>query len=220
MRERIKLRLTHALLALLLTSGLLLPLLHILEPSFFSLSVLIPVAFVILLFELASLNRITAFVSAGLVVLALFVWLFGAGGGLIASDIVLAVALRSSGVMTALPLVAPSAVPLITILVTLVCCFACLRGASILPASLLCFGMILLIYLADAGAMVPFFLPALMALLLLLLTDRFPETPVLPLLPFGALLVAGAFLLTSGSIGANPLGSRCTIWIRDLNMLK
>ena len=205
MRERIKLRLTHALLALLLTSGLLLPLLHILEPSFFSLSVLIPVAFVILLFELASLNRITAFVSAGLVVLALFVWLFGAGGGLIASDIVLAVALRSSGVMTALPLVASSAVPLITILVTLVCCFACLRGASILPASLLCFGMILLIYLADAGAMVPFFLPALMALLLLLLTDRFPETPLLPLLPVTVLLIAGAFLLTAGGVPANAL---------------
>ena len=205
MRAQLKPRLTHALLALLLASGLLLPLLHILEPSFLSPAVLIPVAFVILLFELVSLNRVAAFFSAGLAALALLVWLFAADGALIVSDIVLAAALRFSGVMTALPLIASSAVPLITVLVTLISCFACLRGASVLPASLLCFGMILLIYLADAGAMIPFFLPALLALLLLLLTDRFPETPLLPLLPVTLLLIAGAFLLTAGGVPANGL---------------
>ena len=103
--------------------------------------------------------------------------------------------LRLSGVRSALPLVADEAGIMLTVLITLVCCFACLRRASILPASLLCFGTILLIYLADAAETVPWFLPALAALLLMIMTSRFPETPVLPLIPFAALAVALAFLL-------------------------
>ena len=205
MRERLKPRLTHALLSLLLASGLLLPLLYILEPSFLDASVLLPVAAVVLLFELAALNRTGAFVSAGLAVVVLGVWLFAADGLLTVSDVVLAVALRASGVMTALPLVASSAVLLAAVLVSLLSCFACLRGASVLPASLLCFSMILLIYLSGTAGMVPYFLPALLALLLLLLTDRFPETPLLPLLPVAVLLLGGAFLLTSDGVPANSL---------------
>ena len=205
MPERVKLRLTHALLSLLLSAGLLLPLLGVLEPSFLSPSVLVWCAAVVVLFELSSASRLTALISAGLCLTALLVWLFGLGGLLTVSDVVLAVVLRFSGVRTALPLVASSAVVLLSVLVTLISCFACLRSVSVLPASLLCFGMILLIYLSGAAETVPWFLPALLALLLLLMTDRFPETPLLPLLPVAVLLVAGAFLLTSGGVGPNPL---------------
>ena len=42
------------------------------------------------------------------------------------------------------------------------------------------------------------------ALLILLLTDRFPETPVLPLLPCAAVLVAAAFLLGFGYLAFVP----------------
>ena len=205
MSEQVRTRLTHALLSMLLAAGLLLPFLGILEPSFLSPSVLFWCAAVVVLFELASINRITALVSAGLCLTALLVWIFGLGGMITVSDVVLAVTLRFSGIRTALPLVASSAVILLSVLITLISCFACLKNISVLPASLLCFGMILLIYLSGASETIPWFLPALLALLLMLMTDRFPETSLLPLLPVAALLVAGAFLLTSGGVGPNPL---------------
>lgn len=205
MSEQVRTRLTHALLSMLLAAGLLLPFLGILEPSFLSPSVLFWCAAVIVLFELASVNRVTALVTAGLGLAALLFWLFGLGGMITVSDVVLAVALRFSGVRTALPLVASSAVILLSVLVALISCFACLRSVSVLPAALLCFGMILLIYLSGTAETIPWFLPALLALLLMLMTDRFPETSLLPLLPVAALLVAGAFLLTSGGVGPNPL---------------
>ena len=205
MSDSVRSRLTHALLSLLLAAGLLLPLMGILEPSFLSPSLLFWCAGIIVLFELASLNRVAAVVSACAGGIILLSWLFAMGGLITVSDVALAVALRFSGIRTALPLVAFPATVLLTVLVTLVCCFACLRGASVLPCSLLCFAMILLIYLAGAADMVPWFLPALVALLLMLLTDRFPETPLLPLVPVAVLLVAGAFLLTSGGVGSNPL---------------
>ena len=208
MSETLRARLTHALLALMLAAGLLMPLLGILEPSFLSVSVLAGVAAVILLFELAAINRVTSLAAAGTGLVALLVWFFGANGLLTVSDAALAVALRISGVRTALPLVASSAVPILAVVVTLAACFACLRSVSILPASILCFGMILAIYLADAPEMIPWFLPALLALLILLMTDRFPETPVLPLLPWTAVIIAAAFLLTGGGVGPNPLSEK------------
>ena len=61
MSEAVKVRLTHALLSMLLAAGLLLPLLGIMEPSFPSPTVLLWCAGIVLLFELASVNRITAF---------------------------------------------------------------------------------------------------------------------------------------------------------------
>ena len=205
MSESVRSRLTHAFLSMLLAAGLLLPLMGILEPSFLSPSLLLWCAGIILIFELVSLNRVAAIISAFTGVMLLLVWLFAMGGLITVSDVVLAVALRFSGVRTALPLVAFPATVLLTVLVTLVSCFACLRSASVLPVSLLCFGMILLIYLSGAGDMILWFLPALIALLLMLLTDRFPETPLLPLVPVAVILVAGAFLLTSGGVGSNPL---------------
>ena len=205
MSDAVRTRLTHALLSALLTAGLLLTLLHILEPSFASPVLLLWSAMVILLFELACSSRTAALVSAGLATLLLLVWVFLLGGMLTVSDVTLAVVLRLSGVRTALPLVASEAKILLTILITLVCCFACLRGASVLPAALLCFGTILLLYLSGSGEVVPWFLPALAALLLMFLTNRFPETPALPLIPFAALAVACAFLAAGGGVGANPL---------------
>ena len=205
MSESVKVRLTHALLSVLLSAGLLLPLLDILEPSFLSPLPLVCCACAVLVFEIASVSRVTAVAAVCLSVLLLSVWLFALGGLLIVSDVALAVVVRFSGIRTALPLVASRAVILISVLVTVVSCFACLRQVSVLPVSLLCFGMILLIYLTGSAEVIPWFLPALLALLLILMTDRFPETPLLSLLPIVLLLVVGAFLLTSGGIGSNPL---------------
>ena len=205
MSETVRSRLVHALLSMLLAVGLLLPLLGILDTSLVSPLILLPVAVVILFFELSSINRITRLASFGVAAVLLLLWLFAMGGMLTVSDVVMAVVLRFNGILSAIPLVASPAAIILTILVTLVSCFACLRNASILPATLLCFGMILLIYLTASEQVIPMFLPALAALLLLLMTERFPETPLPHLLPFAALLVALAFLLAGNGTGQNAL---------------
>ena len=205
MSETVRSRLVHALLSMLLAVGLLLPLLGILDTSLVSPLILLPVAVVILFFELSSINRITRLASFGAAAVLLLLWLFAMGGMLTVSDVVMAVVLRFNGILSAIPLVASPASIILTILVTLVSCFVCLRNASILPATLLCFGMILLIYLTASEQVIPMFLPALAALLLLLMTERFPETPLPHLLPFAALLVALAFLLAGNGTGQNAL---------------
>ena len=205
MSETVRSRLVHALLSMLLAVGLLLPLLGILDTSLVSPLILLPVAVVILFFELSSINRITRLASFGAAAVLLLLWLFAMGGMLTVSDVVMAVVLRFNGILSAIPLVASPVAIILTILVTLVSCFACLRNASILPATLLCFGMILLIYLTASEQVIPMFLPALAALLLLLMTERFPETPLPHLLPFAALLVALAFLLAGNGTGQNAL---------------
>ncbi|QUA53558.1 transglutaminase-like domain-containing protein [Aristaeella lactis] len=205
MSETVRSRLVHALLSMLLAVGLLLPLLGILDSALVSPLVLLPVAVVILIFELSSINRITRLAAAGVSAVLLLLWLFAMGGMLTVSDVVMAVVLRFNGILSAVPLVSTPAAIILTIVVTLVSCFACLRNASILPATLLCFGMILLIYLTASEQVIPMFLPALAALLLLLMTERFPETPLPHLLPFAALLVVLAFLLAGNGTGQNAL---------------
>lgn len=205
MPEKLKNRLTHALLTLMLTFGLLLPLLGILHTPFLSPAAVPPVLLTVLLFELSCINRKTAVAGAVLAGTCLLAWLFLLGGLTVVSDIVFASALRFSGIRTALPLVGGPAVLLFSVTVTLVCCFACLRSASGMPALLLCVGMGLLLYLTDSGSLVPWFLPALAALLLILMTDRFRETPILPVLPWAVLLVAAAFLLSGFNAENTPL---------------
>ena len=207
MSKPVRARLTHTLLSFLLTAGLLVPLFQILEPSFLSPSLLFPVFLVIILFEIACINRLTAILSAGLSVLFLLIWLFALNGMLTASDVTLAVILRLSGIRTSLPLV-PAAAVLLAVLITLVSCFSCLRGASVLPSAVLCIGMILLIYLSGESVSLWGFLPALASTLLILLSDRFPETPVLPLIPVSALLVSVAFLITGNGVGPNPMSDK------------
>ena len=205
MSETIRSRLVHALLSMMLAVGLLFPLLGILDPSLVSPLILLPVAVVILLFELASINRTTILAASGAAVVLLLLWLFAMGGMLTVSDVVMAVILRFNGILSAIPLVSCPSVIILTVLIALVSCFACLRNASILPASFLYFGMILLIYLTGSEQVILMFLPALAALLLLMMTERFPETTLPRLLPFAALMVVLAFLLSGGGTGQNAL---------------
>ena len=205
MKDILRARLTHALLSFLLSAGLALPVLGILEPTFLSLSVLLPILITIFFFELAAIRRATAIVAAAACCAGLLFWLTAMNGMTAVSDLFRAISLRLSGVRSALPLIAHPAVLLITVLLTLVSCFACLRGASCFPAVFLCVGLILVIYLTGSASVIPWALPALIAMLLILMTDRFPETPLLQVLPWAVLLVVAAFLLTAGGVPENPL---------------
>ena len=88
--ETIRSRLVHALLSMMSAVGLLFPLLGILDSSLISPLILLPVAVVILLFELASINRTTILAASGAAAVLLLLWLFAMGGMLTVSDVVMA----------------------------------------------------------------------------------------------------------------------------------
>ena len=205
MKKQVLAHLTHAVLSALLAVGLIMPLLGVLLPAGQDPQVFLWIAAVVLLFEAASLHRLAAISVGGLALLSLLFWLFGAGGTQILSDVLLAMNLRLSGVESALPLIAGPVRLLLTLLVTLLSCLACLKKASCMPALLLCVCDVLLIYLTDSLSLLPWLLPALGAALLLLLTDRFPETSIPRLIPWVAALLLACFALTSQGATVEPL---------------
>lgn len=205
MKDILRARLTHALLSFLLSAGLTLPLLGILEPTFLNPAVLLPILITILIFEIAAIKRLTAVIAAAIGCAALLFWLTAMNGITTVSDLFRALSLRIAGVHTALPLIEQPAVLLITVVLTLICCFACLRNVSCFPSTFLCIALILVIYLTGSVSVIPWALPALIAMLLILMIDRFPETPLLQVLPWAVVLVVAAFLLTSGGVRDNPL---------------
>ena len=210
MNETLRIRLTHAFLSVLLAAGLCFPVLGILDSSFLSVTVLFPLLTTVLFFELAAVKRATAFAAAAVAAAASLFWIFASDGLTIVSDIARAVSLRITGIGTALPLVASHAVILITVLLTLISCIACLRSVSCFPAVILCVGLILLIYLTASFSLIPWALPAIAALLLLQIFDRFPETSLLHTAPWILLLVLAAFLITSGGIREIPCRKKPT----------
>lgn len=199
MPEKLKTRLTHAVLALLLAAGALLPLLAVLDASFLSPAPLIYVGAVVLLFELAAATRLTARIAAVLVPAALAAWLFLFGGLRVVSDVMTALTLRFSGRETALPLIVDRAVPVVSVAVSLLCCFAALRRATFLPGLAIGVAVLMAVWLTDNLSLLPWTAPMMVAVFTLVVTDRHEETPVLRVLPWGAALVAVCFLLTPKS---------------------
>ena len=130
-------KLNHALPAFFLAAGLLIPLLGVLDPSFADPALLLRAALVVVLFELASLSRVSAAVAAGLSVSAVLVWLFGFGGLVAARDVMLGLSLRMAGQTAALPLIAPEVVWFFSLAVPLAACFAMLPKATWIPSLVL-----------------------------------------------------------------------------------
>ncbi len=200
MSEQIRARGEHALLAVLLATGVVAPLLGLLEASFLSPALILPLLATVLVFEFACLNRRCAIGSFALGSVLLLAWLFAGDGQLAVRDVAIAIGLRFSGASSALPLVKETAVPLLTVLVTLLCCLAGLKSVSCFPAACLCVGVSLLLYLTNTPAFIPWLLPALAAMLLKLMTDRFPETKTLHLFPWIAIITGISFLLAGSGI--------------------
>ena len=208
MSEKVRSHLTHALLSLLLSTGIVMPLLGILEPSFQSNQILLLIAGIIVAGELCNIRSKVAVIAGILLLPALGLYLLATNNLTILADILLAVLWRFRGIDFALPLVSTAAIAGLTAFITLLCFYSCLRHVSVMLSGCICFGMILLIYLTGSDHMIVWFLPALFSFLLMLLTSRFPETPFLPLIPFAALLIVAAFLLTQGGIKENSFSRK------------
>ena len=91
MADKLKERLQHTLLSILLSIGLVMPLCGALDESLLSLHLLYFIAGVILVFELASLHRITAWSAVVLAAGGAGLWIFTGNGARILSDAGIAV---------------------------------------------------------------------------------------------------------------------------------
>ncbi len=205
MEDKITARLQHAVIALFLAVGLVIPLSGALEETLISPRTLGIIAGIILVFEAVSFHRKTAWAAAGIAMAASVWWLFAGGGAQTLSDAGIAVTLRMNGIRTAIPLAANAVSLMIAVPGTLLCCFAALRKASCLPALLLCTAVLMIVWLTDSMQMIPWLLPALAAALTLLLVSRFNEPPALRVLPWAAGLTAAAYLLAGIGPADTPL---------------
>ncbi len=203
--EKLKERLRHALLAFLLSAGLSMPLCGALDETLISPRILVIIAGIILLFEIAAIHKVSAFTAILVAAGGCAAWIFGGNGARILSDVGLAIGLRLKGIRTAIPLAAEAVTITVTAGMTILCCFATLRKATCIPALMLCTAVLMAVWLTDSMNMIPWLLPALAAALTMLMTYRFEDTPVIRVLPWCAALTAAAFLLTGNGIADNPL---------------
>ena len=108
MKQKITERLEHALMAFLLSAGLVMPLCGAMEETLVSPWVIGVISAVILLFELVSLHRISAWAAFILLAGGALLWILTGNGARILSDYGIAAGLRIRGLRTAIPLISRS----------------------------------------------------------------------------------------------------------------
>ncbi len=196
-RSQLREHLFRLLLSALLSFGALLSLLQGLSLSAY-LSLCLPLlGGLCVLLEAASWNRRTALIF-GILCLAGGGFFFLAGEGTAClSDLFHAFSLGFSGLLrSALPLMSREASLFLTVLCAL-CGFLCSRrSAGSLPALFLTLLTLVLLWLSSRPDLMLFLLPMALASFLLLLKDRHWEASPLRILPYAAVLVGLAFLLT------------------------
>ena len=101
MAEKWKERIRHAVLALLLSVGLSMALAGSLDETLISPRMLYVIAAAVVVFELASLHRISAWAGVFAAAAGLIFWIFAGNGAQILSDAGIAVSLRMKGIHTA-----------------------------------------------------------------------------------------------------------------------
>ena len=206
MNEKLRGKLTHLTLALLLACGLLMPVLRVLLPDVSPARPLLIAAGVCLLLEAASLHRFSALGAAVALPLAALVWLFSPGSMTRLSDTLIALTLRLQGQQAALPLVRSDAVLFLSLLISLLSWLAAWKKASYMPALILCVSVILLLWFSGSQDLIPWLLPALIAVFAAVLLDRHPQSSPLRLTALAAVLVGLAFLLApSGGVTVEPM---------------
>lgn len=207
-KEVLKERIRHALMALLLSVGLTMPLAGALDESLISPRILIVIAGTVFLFETVSLHRAAAWTAAFAAAAGALIWIFRGGGAQTISDAGIAISLRLQGVRTAVPLVASPLSVGIAAGMSLLCCLSVLRKATCIPALMLCTAVIMTVWMTDSMRFLLWLLPALVAVLTLLLTYRYEDTSVFRVLPWTTALVLVAYLITGNGPADNPLKTK------------
>lgn len=186
----------HALFSLLLSAGIVLTMLGILELLSFSLLSILFILLITVLLECISLSRTIAIISSSVSAILLLIWLFLMDGLQAVSDVAIAVSLHSEGIRTALPLISSSVVLLFTVPVSVLSFFITSKRASSWPSLMICGAILLLIWLSDRPGLLLYLLPSLIAAFCTLLLDRHDELSMLRVIPFVTVIVVLSFILT------------------------
>lgn len=205
MTGKVQERIRHAVLSMLLSVGLSMALAGSLDEMLISPRILYVTAGVVAAFELISLHRISAWAGAFAAAAGLAFWIFAGNGAQALSDAGIAVSLRMKGIRTAVPLTAELLSNLIAAGMAVLCCFSTLRKATCIPPIMLCAAVLMAVWFTDSMELLPWLLPALTAVLTVLLTYRYEDTRMIRVLPWTAGLVAVAFLLAGITPRDNPI---------------
>ena len=181
-------------LTFLLSVGLLLPMLGLLELMPCAAASLGVAASLSVLLEICGLNRKTRIISA-LLLTGAFLFYVLSGGISELRDVLLAITLHLSGIQGALPLISLKAALVLTLFTSFFSFGATRRMTGCIPAVLVSFAAMMLIWIGNRPSLLLFLLPAILASFLLIL-NRQGETNPARTLPWAVGIVLIAFLLT------------------------
>ena len=194
MQSDLKDRLFRLFLTFLLSVGLLLPTLGLLELLSYTAVCLGSAAFLSILLEGCGWNRKTLILGT-VVLTGVFLIYLLSGGVSELRDILLAVTLQLSGVHSALPLISRQASLVLTVFITLFSFGATRKMTGSIPAVLVSLAAGMLIWIGNRPSLLLYLLPAILSSFLLVLNRRW-ETNPFRILPWAVGIVALSFLLT------------------------
>jgi len=191
LREKLLNALPGAAVTLLYGLGMMLALLKVTELMAFAGMAAAILAAVTLLLTLASLDHRTAWLVGIASAAAGGIWLV-MGGAAMVMDVMQALVLHANGLHTALPLVAGEAAAISSVLCGVAAFFVTQRNAGAYPALVLWLLAVVLMWLSDRTELMWYLLPAVVAVVTLLLQGNH-EISALRVLPLATVSAALAF---------------------------
>ena len=199
-------KLSHALLALLLGAGLMLPLLGALGLMTHALMAMALLAAMTAILLAGSVHRIAQAAVAALLAACGGVWLFALGGTAVLTEVFRAAVLHFTGQTAALPLYAGEAAAVLAVLMGLLAWMMTARAAGGYPAMAALLLSALLLWITGRENLLPWLTPAVAAVIALAALANHEEVPLPRVLPLAAAAAVIAMLLTpAGGVSIPPL---------------
>ena len=195
MIRRLPETLPRLILCILLASGLLLPVLGMLDLLSFSFNGLLAIILFSLLLELVSVHRSRLLLFSAVLLLLFLIWLFLLNGLRLISDILLAVSLSFSGAGPALSLVADQAVTLFTVPLVFFSFLFTRKKAGCIPALLSAVLMLLMLWLSDRADLLLLFTPSAISAFALILASGNSDSADPKIILFSAFVILLSYLV-------------------------
>ncbi len=202
--DRFKTLGSRALVAFLFGLGLTLPVLGALELMAYALPCGALLAGLCAILAAASLNKRTRLIVAIAALAGGLVYLFALGGIDTIQEAIRGMILQFSGVQGALPLVAGPCAMLLTLTFGLLCWLLTSPGVGFYPALAVLLLVLMVLWLTSRTNLLLCTLPALAALVVLLIQANHEQMPLVRILPIAVLLVGLSFLLTPAGGVTSP----------------
>lgn len=199
-------RMSHALLALLLGAGLVLPLLGALGLMAHAWTAMALLAVMTAILLAGSVHRLAQAGVAAVLAVSGAAWLFAMGGAGTLAEVFRASVLHFTGQTAALPLFAGEAAAVLAVFIGLLTWLMTARAAGGYPALAVLLLSALLLWITGREHLLPWMTPALAAVIALLALSNHDEVPLPRVLPLAVGAAVLAMLLTpSGGVSIPPL---------------